>query len=86
MGNDIFDDLRETVLSLSEKELFDVKDVEAIMDRVRKLVRDMVPVEYRVICDETNNTPEDALNGVVNVSIELILNPVNSEDCETCNN
>lgn len=56
------------------------------MDRVRKLVRDMVPVEYRVICDETNNTPEDALNGVVNVSIELILNPVNSEDCETCNN
>lgn len=86
MGNDIFDNLRETVLSLSEKELFDIENVETIRYRVRKTVRGMVPAEYKVTCDETNNTPEDALNGIVNVSIELIFNPVNSEDCETCNN
>ena len=86
MGNDSSDNLREAILSLSEKELFDIEGVETIMDRVRELVRDMVPVEYKVTCDETNNTPEDALNNVVNVSIELIFNPVSSEDCKNCNN
>jgi hypothetical protein len=30
-----------------------------------------LPKKYKVICDETNNTPEDIENGVVNATIEI---------------
>ena len=55
-----------------QKEIFDKIRKEFGTSEMRKQVIEKnygLDSSYKVICDETNNTPEDAENGMVNVDI-----------------
>jgi hypothetical protein len=69
---EIFEKIKKEIERSCEKKLFDEESrKEEVMKLRQKVVEENygLPESYKVICDETNNTPEDIENGVVNVTI-----------------
>jgi hypothetical protein len=78
----------------TEVSLFDEEQIKKVALRTLKEIREgdlnqyfKVGTNSKVICDETNNTPQDIENGVVNVTvilppslIEIDVTPVDQGD------
>jgi hypothetical protein len=74
----IFDLVVKHMKDATEVSLFDEEQIEREVMRLTEKLRGVnlnkhpdLGVGYRVICDETNNTPQDIENGVVNATIIL---------------
>ena len=90
----IFDLVVKHMKEAMEVSLFDEKQIEREVVRLTEKLREdilnkhpNVGVGYRVICDDTNNTPRDIENGVVNATvilppslIEIDVTPVDQGD------
>ena len=69
---EIFDKIRKEFGTPIQDILFDKEKIKEQSIEMRKQVIEKnygLDSSYKVICDETNNTPEDAENGMVNVDI-----------------
>jgi hypothetical protein len=71
---EIFDKIKKELDASVQHNLFDKEKIKEQAIETRKQVIEKnyeFHSSYKVICDETNNTPEDIENGVVNVTIIL---------------
>jgi hypothetical protein len=69
---EIFDKIRKEFGTPIQDILFDKEKIKEQTIQMRKKVIEEIyglDSSYKIICDETNNTPEDAENGMVNVDI-----------------
>jgi len=69
---EIFDKIKKEINASFQLNLFDKEKIKEQVIEIKKQVIEKnygLDGSYKVICDETNNTPEDAENGVVNVDI-----------------
>ena len=69
---EIFDKIKKELDASVQNNLFDKEKIieQAIETRKQVIEKNYgLDSSYKVICDETNNTPEDAENGMVNVDI-----------------
>ena len=69
---ELLNEIKEDVEKSCEKDLFDPESIKEEAIKMRQKVVDEnygLPYTYKVVCDETNNTPEDVENGVVNADI-----------------
>jgi len=81
--NDLLDKLDKLYYNFSQDEcdivkmiVMELKEKEQTIEMRKKVIEKNYGLDssYKVICDETNNTLEDAENGVVNVDI-IITHP-----------
>lgn len=69
---EIFDKIKKELDASVQSNLFDKEKIKEQTIEMRKKVIEKnygLDSSYKIICDETNNTLEDAENGVVNVDI-----------------
>jgi hypothetical protein len=74
---EIFDKIKKELDASVQSNLFDKEKIKEQTIEMRKKVIEKnygLDSSYKIICDETNNTLEDAENGVVNVDI-IITHP-----------
>ena len=70
---EIFDKIKKELDASFQHNLFDKeKIIEQAIETRKQVIEKNYGLDnsYKVICDETNNTPEDAENGIVNVRVE----------------
>ena len=73
---EIFDKIKKEIDASFQLNLFDKEKIKEQVIEIKKQVIEKnygLDRSYKVICDETNNTPEDVENGVVNVDIIFTL-------------
>jgi len=69
---EIFDKIKKEINASFQLNLFDKEKIkEQVIETKKQVIEKNYGLDgsYKVICDETNNTPEDVENGVVNVNI-----------------
>ena len=69
---EIFDKIKKELDASVQHNLFDKEKIkEQSIETIKQVIEKNYRLDksYKVICDETNNTPEDAENGMVNVTI-----------------